>query len=212
MENDAKDVTSGTEKKNEKAAENAAESASGSANSTDDVKKTTDSAESPVKEPGFFELLRTKDHASRKILIISMVSGILALLLSIATVAIIISKRGHKTGDEGLEKETKLKPVFKADLGEFRFFIKSDQKGEEDGDMRLDIVLESESEATTKAILEKLPEVRDAIFPLLMNLTRQDLLVPKSRDQVRKNIVDRMSTLSLPDKVTQAYIVNMIVE
>lgn len=165
------------------------------------------------KKPKLSELLTSKDRPSRVGTWLALASSFIAVLTLILLLGVIFKRStAPKTVTELAITPEGNKAGIAVPLGEFHVFLKPDEQPANEGELRMDLSAIVDSVATETALKGRLPDARDRLLPLLSNLSKHDLLDPKSKERVRRVLTDRLSGMALPGHVTDVYVTNLMIE
>lgn len=178
---------------------------------TDEIEALVNESHPPIRAPKIKELLESPDPPSRFITYLAFAFALLAL----ACVGTLVSKylEARRARQPVVVETAPAAPekIFTESLGEFRLVLKG-AESPNDGELRVDMVAECSTEAACLYLKDHLVQARDIVIPVLVNLRREELLDPGSKNLIRRRIAEQLNSLPMNGKIIQILFTDLTIE
>jgi flagellar basal body-associated protein FliL len=165
----------------------------------------------PIRAPRIKELLESQDPPSRFITYLSIAFGLLAMLcLGVLVKKYLEIRAAHQPA---VVEEIKAAPekVYTQAIGEFKLVLKG-AESPNDGELRVDMTAECSTQEACDYLKDHLPQTRDIVIPVLVNVRREEVLNPESKNLMRRRIAEQLNSLPMKGKIIQILFTDMTVE
>ena len=171
----------------------------------EDIEDQEPQIDENLKSPKIKDLLLSPDYPSRYLTILSFLFAGLAILCLSLLVFQYVKHRHSAQKVLAKNEAEKLVPLIHESMGEFRTMLK-------DAELRVDIDAECSIQETCDQLKEHMTEARDAIHPILESTSREEILNPDKKQQLRWRITEKLNDLKLPGKVLQVDFTDLSLE
>lgn len=164
-----------------------------------------------IRSPSIKELLESQDPPSRFMTFLSIAFGLLAIVC--ITTLVMKYLQARKAGHALVLEEPKPLPekIITESLGEIRLILKG-ADSPNDGELRVDVVAECTTQEACDYLKANQIRARDIVIPVLVNVRREEILNPDSKDLIRRRIAEQLNSMPMNGKIIQILFTDLTVE
>ena len=167
-------------------------------------------AEDEHKTPKIKELLQSIDPPSRYMTALSIAFALLAAVCFSLLVGMYLKHRHH--AKKPAPEKAPVEIIVTEPLGEFKMGLKSEKPDAPELEMRMDLVVECNTQEACDTVKSHIEEARDLVNPVLSTATQEEVMQLASKNLLRKKITDRLNSLPMKGKILQVDIANFTLE
>ncbi|MBS1960120.1 MAG: flagellar basal body-associated FliL family protein [Bdellovibrionales bacterium] len=178
---------------------------------TEELEEIVSVSHPPIRAPRIKELLESQDPPSRFITYLSIAFALLAAAcLGVLVKKYLDIRAAHKPA---ITEEVKLTPekIYTQALGEFRLILKG-VESPNDGELRIDMTAECSTQDACDYLKGHIAQTRDIVIPVLVNVRREEVLNPESKNLMRRRIAEQLNSLPMKGKIIQILFTDLTVE
>lgn len=178
---------------------------------TDELEELVNEAHPPIRAPRLKDLLESPDPPSRFMTYLSFAFALLAIACTVTLVMKYLEARRARHAVVIEEPKPVNEKVITESLGEFRLVLKG-AESPNDGELRVDVVAECSNQETCTYLKDHQIQARDIVIPVLVNVRRDEMLNPETKNQIRRRIAEQLNSLPMNGKIIQILFTDLTIE